>query len=631
MTHSRNIPRTARRIFAGILAVLFLLILISVLGLSTVGFPDWLVTKLTRRISTGNFVLNAAAIKLAPLQGLVLKDVYVYRKRVIGPAAVNAEKVILTLDPLAIIDKRIWLKKVTIREGVFRPKMARKRKPGVPSEFDAKIAVQFELELDKCEVQGLHLEKLSCEFLLDDSSMRLKSIKGTVSHCDLQDPELTGNATYCPDTGVLDGQVVTLFDPHLLLPVLFAWDMPFTAKLVKRFNFGETPPRCEAVFSHLYGTNELFRIAGKFCLEDCCTYKGVDILRGDSRINFAHCATNSVLSVDPVLLFREEGLVKGTFTVDFKRHIIDFDGISTIDPKALAKMIGTFTNDPMKDLRFDGPTRITANGVVDYRDSNLTDIEAAVESKGLGVRKYVTDECAFKMHMAGLTNTLSDIRGKIYGGNFTGSAQFVLPSGAMTNTRYMVEGKIRNAELEKLLASIMKEGDQDYRGRVSGHTKIEGLMGEGNNSRAVQGEGYVSIKDGRVFTFPLFGGFTDIMTKIIPGLDFILSQTDVKSEFKISDGKIHTGEVLIEGDVFSVNGRGNYYFNKNLDFKVQFKLLKEKTLGGKVAQFLTAPLSKILEFRLTGTLKKPRWYLRTFSKDMLKKLGLSETDGVGEE
>jgi len=121
------------------------------------------------------------------------------------------------------------------------------------------------------------------------------------------------------------------------------------------------------------------------------------------------------------------------------------------------------------------------------------------------------------------------------------------------------------------------------------------------------------------------------MTKIIPGLDFVLCQSNVKSKFTISDGKFHTRDVLIEGELFGLTGRGDYYLNNDLDFKVRVNLLKSKTLMGMTFQRLLSPLRWFLEFRLTGTFDKPRWYLRTFSKDMLKKLGLSRTDGAGKK
>ena len=94
-------------------------------------------------------------------------------------------------------------------------------------------------------------------------------------------------------------------------------------------------------------------------------------------------------------------------------------------------------------------------------------------------------------------------------------------------------------------------------------------------------------------------------------------------------GKVITKEAVIEGDVFGMTGRGWYDIDKTLDFKIQIRLLKGKTFVGKAMHKILAPLSWLLECRLTGTLDEPEWYIRNFSKDLLKKLGLSDTDGTG--
>jgi len=185
---------------------------------------------------------------------------------------------------------------------------------------------------------------------------------------------------------------------------------------------------------------------------------------------------------------------------------------------------------------------------------------------------------------------------------------------------YRVEGSVEDVELKALVAALAG-ASEDYRGRVSGSISLGGVLGTNAVSRA-HGEGTVAVRDGQIFRLPLFGGLTYYLTRFVPGLNFVVAQSDAKSSFLIGDGKIHTGEVLVEGDVLSLRGRGEYAFDRSLDFKVQVRLLKHKTVAGKIVQFLTSPISKFFEFRLRGTLDKPRWYVRTFSKDLLVQLGL---------
>ncbi|MFC1498703.1 hypothetical protein ACFLS1_09590, partial [Verrucomicrobiota bacterium] len=385
-------------------------------------------------------------------------------------------------------------------------------------------------------------------------------------------------------------------------------------------------PTFEADFTKLCRTNGFFRLNGKLWIEDCA-FNGVDILRGDGRIHASFSKTNSAVTIDRLFVFRREGHAKGELTSDFMRSLISFKGESTMDPKALARIIGVFEDELIDKFEINGSCKIAAEGTVGCNNMDLTDFKASVESRGLELAGFVTDRCVFDMHMTGITNTLSDIQGSIYDGDFSGSARFMLPCGDRTNVSYIAEGVLQEAKLQKLIAARLEEPDKDLQGRLFARVKVGGLIGEGQGHTAT-GEGEIKIKDGHVFRFPLLGGFTAIITKIIPGLDFVLSQSDAKAEVDISDGQIYSKEILIEGDVLSLNGRGHYDLNGNLSFRVQARLMKEHTLVGKLLQALTYPISSLLEFRLRGTLDNPEWYPINFSKELLRKLGLKNKEDV---
>jgi hypothetical protein len=169
----------------------------------------------------------------------------------------------------------------------------------------------------------------------------------------------------------------------------------------------------------------------------------------------------------------------------------------------------------------------------------------------------------------------------------------------------------------------MTKEKKEYSGQLSGHVTITGSVGK-TDLRTLKGEGALKIREGRVFMMPVFGGLSTTMTKIVPGLDFVLRQSDATTEFVIGDGKIHTDKILIEGDVLSFNGHGDYHLNGKLDFNAQIKLMKEHTLVAKLIAILTYPISKLFEFRLHGTVAEPQWYPVNFSRDLLEKLGLEK-------
>jgi hypothetical protein len=145
------------------------------------------------------------------------------------------------------------------------------------------------------------------------------------------------------------------------------------------------------------------------------------------------------------------------------------------------------------------------------------------------------------------------------------------------------------------------------------------------------GEGKVRITDGRVFMMPLFGGFSEYMTRIIPGLDLVLRQTVANAVFTIRDGMARSDRVAIEGGVLSLSGRGDYHFDGQLDFHAQVKLLRDN-LVGRLVRLPTWIFSKLFEFRLRGTPSDPAWYLLNFSPELFQRMGLvrekAEADGT---
>jgi hypothetical protein len=175
---------------------------------------------------------------------------------------------------------------------------------------------------------------------------------------------------------------------------------------------------------------------------------------------------------------------------------------------------------------------------------------------------------------------------------------------------------------------LAKQPAQDYRGRVSGRFDVSGLV-EDRTGEALTGEGAIRIKDGRVFMLPLFGGLSQALARVIPGLDFVLRQTDARAEFVIRNREARSTEIQVEGDVLSLTGRGAYRFDGGLDFYAQVQLMKHQTLVAKVLRTLTYPLSKLFEFRLRGTLDEPDWYPLNFSPELFERLGLkaAEEDG----
>ena len=106
---------------------------------------------------------------------------------------------------------------------------------------------------------------------------------------------------------------------------------------------------------------------------------------------------------------------------------------------------------------------------------------------------------------------------------------------------------------------------------------------------------------------PILGDLSNTLVKIIPGLDFLHSRTDLIAPLEIGDRKIKTDNTLSEGNVLSLQAKGTYDFDQDIDFKVKIRLMKSHTVVGKGLNFILLPVSQLLEFKLEGTADEPTW------------------------
>ncbi|MFC1461191.1 AsmA-like C-terminal region-containing protein [Verrucomicrobiota bacterium] len=324
--------------------------------------------------------------------------------------------------------------------------------------------------------------------------------------------------------------------------------------------------------------------------------------------------TNKLMRLDKLSLVRKEGRVQGGCEVNFVSQTVDFDAISTADPRSVAQMIGPFMKELVCRFRVEGPVNAMGSGIVGYIDQEKNDVDVFIESQKLGWQKFLFDRCSLHVRVIGADADLNDIEGVIYGGRASGSASIYHVLGA-TNMRYEVDGEVKDVDFGVLMHTVTGGRSDLYRGKCSGGIYVEGYAGDGQGKTAV-GHGDIDVADGRIFQVPIFGGLSDMLTKVVPGLSILLRQTDAKASVVIRDGKIHSDGIFVEGDVLSLRGEGNYSLDGKLDFGVQVTFLRKHTFVGEVVRIVTLPVSKILEFHLGGTIKAPRWRPVFLPKEM---------------
>ena len=313
--------------------------------------------------------------------------------------------------------------------------------------------------------------------------------------------------------------------------------------------------------------------------------------------------TNEVMHITGATLTRPEGVARGEVHMAFSNQTLRLDVDSTLDPRATTEMLGPPIALFMKPFRLNGPAHVQVEGLLDYCNFSMNQLKAHVDALQFGYDRWEAETAQFDMTVTGRRLRFNNATATAYGGKFTGGGA-LYPVGSDSNWRYEVDAQAKDARLADLLSASFKKPAGILRGTLDGSAKVGGYIGKGTGPLAT-GSGHADIRGGLLFQTKLFSGLSAILSKILP--DFTLfAQTDASGNFTIRNSRIHSDDIRLQGTVFSVKAAGDYAFNGALDYRVEVQLLR----GGPVAALVrlaTLPVTRLLEFSLTGTFEDPHW------------------------
>lgn len=609
----------------------FLLVCVLIAGCivfaNTMGIPAPILKNLLTRVNKGRYAVIVDRVKLKGVNSLLIDDVSVYRKHVLGKPLLNASKAIVDFNFLSCLLGKSAITSLLVDGAVLRPKQGKGSHSYDHEESDKEYS--FPVNIKNGQLYDLRIKNLKFQFNKTGKTIVLSSINADVNRGNYSG-KVNGKLSYNRQKKRVDGKLVTRLDPHAVQTLVSEYNIHFVGKLIKRLQFTRERPRVEfAFFCDLVKKGDIY-LSGDFRTRNG-SYRGVEFKRADGLFTVSRQNSKLKAELNRLFVVRDEGTANVSFVADPYKKTLDFEAESTLHPMAMARAVGVLTNLLSKQIEFKGDSYIKASGIADYSVTHSnTDLKAEVRADNIAIKPLQCDSGSLNIQMKHRNVTITNIEATAYNGTVLGNIGLEIPLKDKSQPKvkktipYKLNLSLNDADFAVVMKSISsKKQKKPYNGRMSVDLNISGMSGK-NLVSSMNGKGACRISDGRVFMLPLFGGLTKFMTKIIPGLDFVLRQSDLKTKFEIKNGLISTDKVAMEGDLFSLKAFGSYMLKGNLDFDVQIKLLKAHTLSGDIVRFITFPISKLFEFSLKGSLDDPHWYPQNFSLDLLEKIGFDK-------
>jgi len=293
-------------------------------------------------------------------------------------------------------------------------------------------------------------------------------------------------------------------------------------------------------------------------------------------------------------------------TLDFNRRLISFkNGYSTADPAAIAHAIGPKTAHIMAPYHFLQPPTVFVEGCVPLRDINgVRDVDDAdlrfdvVGGVPFQCLKLRASRVTGTIHWLGETLVLTNVAAELYGGSGNGFANFdfrVPHEGA----DYQFTAAVTNINLHAL-ASDLSSPTNHLEGALSGQVVV--TRADTRDWRTLDGFGQARLRDGLIWDIPLFYILSPVLNDVSPGLGDSRA-TDASAAFAITNGVIYSDALEMNTAMTRLEYTGTVDLRENVNARVTAQLLHNLPAVGPFISLLFTPVTKLFEYKVTGTLQ----------------------------
>jgi hypothetical protein len=329
------------------------------------------------------------------------------------------------------------------------------------------------------------------------------------------------------------------------------------------------------------------------------------VVRGEAMESLQTRAayTNRILQFFEPNLRRSEGqLTAGRVTVDFNaQRVYITNGFSTADPRAVTHAIGPETEDALAPYHFLLPPTVRVNGYAPLRGNDDADVTFDVDGGPFEWIGLKSPHVAGQVHWLGQTLILTNVTAALYGGNGAGwgNLDFSVPH---KGADYCMAGSITNVNLH-LLASDFSSGTNHLEGALSGTLTL--THADTRDWRTPDGFGNATLRDGLLWDFPIFGMLSPVLNTISPNLGYSRA-TEARAAFVMTNGVIYSDSLGIHSTMMQLQYAGTVDLRGNVNARVTAQLLRNTWVVGPLVSTVLWPVSKLFEYKVTGTLDQPK-------------------------
>ena len=400
-----------------------------------------------------------------------------------------------------------------------------------------------------------------------------------------------------PPSGAFRASVHSGVDPLALRP---AFPQPAAQSVFDLFEFHQ-PPRVDGDvegnwrdWSRLNGrgavavTNSLFR--------------GQTVRSCTARVVY----TNEFLSIlhPQVLRDGEDGRADGIGIALERAHPRLFltNAVGRMSPRVVTQCIGAEADLAVAPYVFELPAMARVEGSIPLNGSDGTeDMRFEVSGGPFRWQRFRLEQVQGTVLWRGYTLELTNVVGRWHGAELAGWAHFDNSPKDTNLFNFLL--RVDHADLRTVLKDLQPGKSGKVEGDLSGVLRV--TSADSANWQSWQGQGSARLTNGLLWDIPLLGVFSPVLNAFLPGLGHSRAR-HATATYAISNSVIYSQDVVIRGPILRMNYQGSVGFDQRVDGRMEAVLLRDMPALGFLVSKLLWPVTKLFDYRITGTLDQPK-------------------------
>lgn len=339
------------------------------------------------------------------------------------------------------------------------------------------------------------------------------------------------------------------------------------------------------------------------------------VLRGEPVDEFTASVgfTNELFAISDVRARRGEGIITAPdVRVDARlQRLWVTNAHSTFDPYAFTRIIGPQTAKAILPYQFSNAPTVRVHGSIPFRDAESTDLHFDIAGGPFRWSFFHLPQVTTTLHWVTNQVVITNFDSAFHGGRLVGGLNFDFEPKNSADFGFNLA--FTNASLPGFIADLTGKSNK-LEGTVAGAVTV--TSANTTNWQSWQGFGEVRLNDGLLWDIPIFGLFSPVLNAINKDLGSSRAK-EAKGTFILTNSVIYAKDLEIHSPPARLHYDGTVDFAGQVNANVEAEMFRDTFLVGPLLSFLTSPMTKVFEYRVTGSLANPKSEPRFIPKFLL--------------